>query len=447
MLSRIAYPLPRRRPFALLLLSAVLVLTGTARSPVHAEGGYLLVADTAAEAIHVVSVPSMQITGRLDGVRLGAHAGTVALPDGRVLLVDDKNATVLALKVDGAGRPVVVGRAAIPPTMPWVRAAWAAVDKDYRYFAVSSDAEDSDTQTVTLVDLGDYSVAQLELSLNENAAGAYEEVHVYLGGTPLSLFATTGEEVRAYPVDEVFAGTATSPSGTIAIPANSHGPVFNPDTGRLYSSTAPGIAAVDLEGARPARERTIGLNTGGRTVGQNFRPRLSADGGYIYGAVTSTTAALPVERWAETENFVSAVNLVSETAELLPLGRGSVGRYQLSAPYALFWTLHPDGDIARLFDVDPASATFQRTIATFPLKALSNGPVAGSPLAGKESRSGAITPDGRWAFISHGGDSAVSAIDTRTRAVTLVTVPTPLKGGGYLVAVQPGARPWDLHTR
>jgi YVTN family beta-propeller protein len=59
----------------------------------------------------------------------------------------------------------------------------------------------------------------------------------------------------------------------------------------------------------------------------------------------------------------------------------------------------------------------------------------------------AVTPDGRYAFATHGGDGKISVIDTATLSVTQVVVPTALSGGGYIIAVQPDARVVDLIAR
>ena len=94
------------------------------------------------------------------------------------------------------------------------------------------------------------------------------------------------------------------------------------------------------------------------------------------------------------------------------------------------------------------SATFQQLVAVVPLLPLRHGPVAGEPTTGTEMRTGTITPDGRWAFVSHGGDGVISVIHTAAPRVTaLLRLPTPLQGGGYLVAVQPGAPVLDTHAR
>ncbi len=410
-------------------------------------GKYLLVADTTVNELYTFDISTMRMTGQIDNVKLASHMGTISIPDGRILLVDDLNVEFLALRFDPAGKPIVVGRTKIPASASWNRAAWGAVDPGMRYFAFSSDDEGSQEQTVTLVNLADYSVSQVLVHLNQNRNGVYEELHVYLGGNPLSLFLTTGEQVRSYPISDVLAGELGQPLSVEPIPTNSHGPGIQHGIQRLYSCTADGMASVDITGAQLHTVRVIPWTVGNVTASQDFRPRLSFDGGWIYGAVTRTPAPAPAD-WANTQNFVHAVDLRLEKARLISLGYGSVGRFSLSDSFALFWSLHPSGDKAFLLDINPSSATFQQITSVIALPNLTNGPVAGQPTAGKESRAGTITPDGRWAFVSQGGDGTVTAIDTTTGHVAAtLSVPSRLSGGGYLVAVQPGTPTFDTHAR
>jgi len=74
-------------------------------------------------------------------------------------------------------------------------------------------------------------------------------------------------------------------------------------------------------------------------------------------------------------------------------------------------------------------------------------PVAGQPTAGRERRFVAVTPNGRWAFASHGGDGKVSLVDTGNHSIREFAVPTPLRGGGYLVGINLSFFPTDLMGR
>lgn len=430
------------------LLSSMPLQAGPMNTGAKAvTGNYLLVADTSAHELYVFDISTMQMTGQLNDIQLAAHMGTVTVPDGRILMVDDLHVEFLALRIDTSGKPVIVGRAKIPAALPWNRAAWGSLDPGIRYFAFSSDAENSAVQTVTVVNLADYTVSQVEVPLNQNSNGAYEELHVYLAGNPLNLFVTTGEQVRAYALSNVLNGSLGTPLSVQAIPINSHGPGIQHGTQRLYSATNDGFAVLDITGGQMQTARVVSWNVGNVTASQDFRPRLSFDGGYIYGAVTRTPAP-PASQWADTQNFIHAVDLRTERARLISLAPGSVGRFSLSGSYALFWNIHPSGDHAFLLDINPSSPAFQQIVSVVPLAKLSNGPIAGQPTTGKESRAGTITPDGRWAFVSQGGDGAVSVIDTSSgRVAAMLSTPTSLSSGGYLVAVQPGTPTFDTHAR
>lgn len=412
------------------------------------SGGHLIAADTGADKVYLYRLPELELTGQLDDVRLGAHAGVVALPDGRVLFVDDKSTEFVVMQVGPVGAPGVIGRARIPTPTPFGRAAWGMVDPSLRYFAMSSDDPDAANQTVTLLDLETMQVGQLQIELRKNRNGAYEELHPYLAGTPLSLYVTAGEEIRAFLVADVMAGAA-QPIGVVAIDPDPHGPVLSPDLGRLFVMTNNGINILDIAGNQLQQPRVIPWEAGGVRATRNARPRLSYDGGYIYGAVAGVRSpALAPEEWADGVAYVHAADLRAETRSLIRLGRGIIGRFQLSEPYALFSNVHPDGDAALLLDVRPTSPTFQQVVARIPLEKLTNGPVGGQAVTGKEARSVAITPDGAWAFVSQGGDGRISVIDTATKSVTRsLELPTSMKGGGYMVAVQIGSPVVDLFAR
>jgi hypothetical protein len=156
----------------------------------------------------------MRRTGQLDGVELAAHAGTVLLPDGRLVFVDDAQGQVVVLTVDDRGRPTVRQRIDIPGDRPWEGALWAAVDPGANYFAVTSGYDESAEQTVTVVDLFDYSVGQLPVTLDRNAAGSFDELHVWLAGQPLQVVVSTGGRFRGYALQEVMAGRTPEASSS-----------------------------------------------------------------------------------------------------------------------------------------------------------------------------------------------------------------------------------------
>ena len=86
-------------------------------------------------------------------------------------------------------------------------------------------------------------------------------------------------------------------------------------------------------------------------------------------------------------------------------------------------------DRAFLLDADPESSTFAQIRATIALPAL-HEPLDPDlpPLAEEQQlRLPALTPDGQWGFVTHGGDGLVSVINTaQANIIQQLEVPTPL---------------------
>jgi len=276
-----------------------------------------------------------------------------------------------------------------------------------------------------------------------------EELHPFIAGEPAHFFAGVGGEIQAFPLADVLAGTAGAPVATLAINTGSHGPVVSHSSGRLYVSSRAGTGFDGVNfGVVPFTGiDVIPWDVGGRTMDRSWRPRLSWDGGYIYGNIDQTTPAGP-ENWAVRNVDFYAANLQTGIASRALLTSGMVSKYHLSRPYAFFANVSGDGDFGILVDTDASSPTFQQVVARIPLTSLANGPRKGVSSDGTEKRISAITPDGHWAFVSHGGEGKVSVINTDTKAVVgTINTPSSLKGGGYLIAVQPGNKPVDTCMR
>ena len=420
--------------------------SGDAATSVPGREGYLLVAEFAAgrEAIHAYSLPDLRHTGHIDGVKLGNHLGAIALGDGRIVTSDDKNQQVIAIRVDESGKPTIAQRVNADLGSG---AVWGCGDAELKYLAVSSGRDGTGPQVANVVKLDDFSLATLEVPMNV-INGATEELHPAIAGTPLHLFAGVGAEVRAYPLEAILSGASPAPVASVAIHPGSHGPVVAHERGALYITTAAGTGFDGVNTQAPfARVQLIPWDVGDRTTGRNARPRLSADGRYIYGAISRTEPA-GAELWATREVDLQAVDLETRTPKRTLLTTGIVPKFQLSRRYALFANITADADYAILVDVEPGSSTLHQTVAKIELPRLLNGPVAGQPTTGKEGRASAITPDGKWAFVSHGGEGKISVIDTAKKAVvSTVETSSPLTGGGYLFAYQPGAKPLDTCTR
>lgn len=423
-------------------------------------GNFLLVADPQERKVFFYSVPDLRLTGQLDDVGLGTpgtganaglgspvHSGTVVLPGGRIVGIDDVKQEIIEIRLDGLGRPRIDRR--VPASAP-DNGAWSAVDPAFRYFAISS-GKDEQTGVVNLVDLSTFKNTIVEIPLS-----VPEEVHPYLAGYPLQLFVSVGGKIQGFGVAELVKGNKTLTS-EVAVGTGSHGPVISPKTSTLGITTTAGLDVVNLNcplpigflgcAGRPSlgSRTTVPWDVDGLAGSQNFRPRLTNDGGGVLGALG--VAPADPAAWADTRQDVHAVDLKTKTAKRFGLGRGIAPRFANSSSVAVFATVHPDGDKLRLLDVRPGSPTLHQFTGEAPLAAMTNGPVAGQPTAGRERRFVAVTPNGRWAFASHGGDGKVSMVDTGNRSVREFAVPTPLKGGGYLVGINLSFFPADLMGR
>src|SRR6266540_4933839 len=226
---------------ALMMLGGLLALSTYATGAAEAEAaeivtgaspaghGFLLVADTAAKRLYVYRVPDMVLTGELDNVLLGTHLGTLALPDGRILLSDDAAKEILAVRIDDDGVPEVVNRAAATLGR---RAVWGSTDPKFRYFAVASEIENSDAQVINLIDLQTFENTPVPVEMQ-----ADEEAHPYLGERPLTLFVGLGGEMQSYKVADLIGHGTAAPTSETVVDLGAHGLVISPKTSRLGIST------------------------------------------------------------------------------------------------------------------------------------------------------------------------------------------------------------------
>ncbi|MCA2211614.1 hypothetical protein [Jidongwangia harbinensis] len=442
---------PRRRALAAIGSAVILGLTvapsGTAAAAPAAagRGAFLVAADAAAGAVHVLRASDLRRTGSLDDLDVDVHAGTVPLPDGRVILADE-HGTVHAVRLDRAGRPRIERSVAIPTAgRTWAGAAWAAVDPSLRYYGITSAYEDSADQSVTVVDLHTFAVRQLPVEV-DRVGGAYTEVQVTFGGRPTQIVTAAGGKFRTFPLADVLAGRVPAATSSAPLGDGNHGPLGSRRGDRHFSTTADGVDGVALP-ATTLVGRTSVAYSATRAIVQNYRPRWGADDRTVWGSVAEDTGLAP-EQWAEQRNHVHTLDTSTARSGLTKLPDGLPGRLALSARYAAVTTASPQGDVTTLIDADPRSATYRRVVGTVALAPLAKGPVEGRPPAGAETRATAITPDGAKAFVTSGGEGRITAIDTRTRSVhRTARVPTPLTAGGHLTVVQFGAPVTDLVAR
>lgn len=434
--------------------------TGTA-SHTSADGRFLIVTDPAASAIYVYPATGDQLVGQLNGVSLSSHAGTVTLPDGRIAFVDDTAGKVRFLKISASGQPRIVSSVDLPSTTTWEHSAWTAVDPTYSYFAVSSSYEGASDQTVTVVDLHDYSTHQISVPLRE-VNGDFQEVQVYLAGKPRQLVVTVGNRFRSYSLRSILRDGPGRVTGSAPLRYLTHGPVVSPDGSRVYSTTEDGFDSARVKtqrqwqatGADDRLGETRQVNytadpTANAGLLQNYRPRLAYDAQTVFGAVSATPQedADPTV-WATVRNYLHITNLQQTRSSVHPLAKGIISRSAISTRLAVYSQIGASGDRLLLLNAKAREGRFGQVLARIPLPRLSNGPRAGSPTTGTETRTVAVTRRGDLAYASAGGDGKVSVADTRTRRIVrTLTTPSSLTGGGYLLTYTPGAKQVDLIGR
>jgi hypothetical protein len=375
----------------------------------------------------------------------------VALADGRVLIPDDRNKQLVVLRLGRDGAPAIERRVPMPIPLP-TRYAWAAVDPSGAVFAATGLDSDESVKLLTLVDLKTYAAKQFRV----DTGAADAELNLALGGDPDPVaILHMAEKVESYRIADLMSPEAkinglldgtVKPVSTLPVGKGGHSNAFAKPTRTFTASTLRGFELATLGGAGALNgHRVISWEADGRGGGRNARQRLTADGRHAFGPLN---ASMPPAQWAEAEVDLHFVDLASGEAKRVPLARGAVGRGGVSERLAVYASIHPDGDHANLVDLDPASPGFRGVVGRVPLPKLAAGPVAGQPNTGREGRHSAITPDGRLAFVTQGGEGRVHVIDTGAKAVArTIETPTPLKGGGYVVAVQPGTASADLSAR
>lgn len=304
------------------LLAVLLTLTGAgpASATTTASGNagqFLIAADPSAEAIYVYRTATLKRTGQLEGIRLSSHAGTIKLPDGRVIFVDDKSGEVVTMKINKSGRPTVVDTAKIPGE--WAGASWAATDAKQRYYAVS-EGEEGPTQSVTLVDLRTFAVHQIQVTVAPDTSGNIAETQVYLAGRPLQLVVTTGGTFQTRPVADIVAGRTPAVTSTAPVGVGTHGPVVSRDGDRVFSTTVDGFDGASISGATLGSTRSVAYSAT-RNVVQNYRPGLAADGRTVWGAVTEDTGLTPAQ-WTDTRNNVNTIDTTTFRSSLIRLPDG-----------------------------------------------------------------------------------------------------------------------------
>jgi len=474
---------------ALGIAAGLLASFGAASASAQTGANYLMVSDGAASKVHFYRVPDMKLTGTLSGVTLASpddpagnplHAGVIVLPDGRLIVNDEGQQRTLAIKLDGQGAPHIVQ--SVASTLGG-EAPWSAVDPSFRYYAVSSNGGgttgpapapgsfQTGTEFLNLIDLKTFKNTRLEIPMRNVG----EDLTPLFGGKPLTLFAGVGGgEMRHYPVARLLAGNAT-PTGSSPMGPNSHGGFSSPKTNKVGITTGPqpprlgsgttaipnpanlGMDVFDIRCSAVcalSSPFTVPWNANRLTLSKGNRVRMLVPGTEVLTPLNVDLTPGIATDWQNVRLDAHFTNLENNRAFRTTVGTGASSRgFPVSATFAVEPVIRPRAagasDELKIIDLRPSSPGYRKAVRTIKLEQMSKGPVAGvaPTFPDYERRFAAITPNGRYAFVSRGGDGIVDMVTMATGKVTEVKVPTSLSGGGHIDAFQIGARPWDLSGR
>jgi hypothetical protein len=432
------------------------------------------------------------------------HGGAIVLPDGRILVNDETHQRTLAIKLNNRGAPRIVNSVA---STLGDESPWNAVDPGFRSYAVSSNgggavgpppapgAFQTGSEFLNLIGLSTFHNTQLEIPMKNIG----EDLTPFFGGDPLTLFeAVGGGEVRAFNVASLIAGATTQTSSFMGVGPNMHGGFSSPVTAKIGLTTGPqppnvgsGPSAtpnpdnkgmdvlsvacgagedpcgVEGEGSLVGPCDPAGLdcpllvdpftvpwNADGLTLSKGNRVRMMADGAHVLTPLNVDLTPAIATDWQNVRLDAHVTDLWTDAARRINVGVGATSRgFPVSTTYAVQPIVRPlranGHDMLKIIDVRPASPTYLTIVRTVQLQQMTHGPVAGvNPVyPGYERRFAAITPDGRYAFVTRGGDSKVDMVNTATGAVTTVAVPSSLTGGGHITAFQVGFTPYELSGR
>lgn len=411
-------------------------------SPVgEGSNRYLFVGDRTQAAVDVYAIPGFEHTGRVDGVTFGTHAGALLLPDGRLVFADAAAGEIVALVVEADGSPVIADRVAADLGGG---VAWLAASPSLGHVAVGSLQDSEDRQYLNIVDLQAFTNTSLEFEMNEP-----EEITAWLLGDPLHVHVAVGGQIKSYRLDALLAGDLT-PLGVVEVELGSHGGATDAKGGRIFYTTAPGTGfeVLDVQGGAAEYLTQIPWDIDGLSGGRNARPRVTADGGHIFGLMTPELD--DPTRWAETTVSNHVTNMRDLTARRIEIGTGNFGyRWSLSDRYALWAGYDAEGGTVYLLDADASSGTFGAVIATMPVATPTNAAVPGEDFADSDTYATAITSDSRYGFVSVNGDGVVKVFDLEQRIeVAEIAIELPLRGyDGYLTVIETGVTPVDIWGR
>lgn len=397
----------------------------------------LVVADPEAWSLYVYDVPSLELVGTYEGVHFSEHGGFLPLGDGRVMFLDDQNYTLNIHDVFGAvpGDLTLMAPLASAPVH-------FAIDGEQRFAAVSGMGASGGADLFTLVDLATSDVAYASIPTGEPG--------VLLGGSPLHLYHRNDDPpaMEAYDFDALWSGVV-APLASVPLGTEPHGEAIAHAAGKLFSAADEGLYVMDAAGGDLSVPRIVPYAADGRVGGRAFYGRLGADGNYLYSYLRNDGDAHD-RAWRDWQNDAFIVNVHDETTKRVELGNGLVYRLATSSRFAVFAQYHPDGDFALFLDTDPSSPTHHDIVGRVALSAMGATPTGpdATPWDTPAFRLTGMVPSGEYAFVTHGGDGAISVIHTGSMTIVgTISTPSPLNYGGYVVGMEVGASGADTSGR
>ncbi|MGC4108392.1 MAG: hypothetical protein QM753_18885 [Thermomicrobiales bacterium] len=416
-----------------------------AASPISAGAGrYLFAADRTQTAIEVYSVPDGALAGRIEDITCATHAGSLLLPDGRLLFGDQKNEEIVTLAVGADGTPAIVDR--VPATFG-SGAAWIAASPTLDYVTIGSLREGEHSQVLNIVEIATFTNTAVEFAMNED-----EELTAWLLNDPLNLYVAVGGQIKSYVLADILAsGSSDAPLSTVEVELGSHGGATDVLNDRIFYTTAPGTGFEVLDASKGAVEylTQVPWDVDGLTGGRNARPRVTGDGAFIFGLMTPGLD--DPAQWAATEVSIHVTDMAALTAVRRPVANGNFGyRWGMNGAVAL-WAGYADAEMgtAYLIDANSTSGTFGTVVAEIAIPKPTNAAVAGKDFEGTDTYTTAVLAANDFGFISVNGDQVVQVIDLATHAIVgTFPIGMPMKNyDGYLAVVETGIVPADVWGR
>ncbi|AGA65016.1 hypothetical protein B488_10240 [Liberibacter crescens BT-1] len=408
----------------------------------------LLVADSLSKRFVIYDLPDLKLSADFSDIMLGNHVGVMTISDGYVLIPDDQSHSLLFLDIT-KDKPQIVSSIPIPITKE--RYAWAALSQDENYYFLTSDDDNNSIETLAVVDVKNRKLIKV---IDFDTGKPDAELGIAVGGDPAMVILHAGETVNTYSLSSILDPKITKssikdgylkPLSSHRVASGGHGDSVSKVTGMWTGSTKEGMFIGKLTENGLINVKKIPWNIDTFEGGQNYRQRLTIDNRYVFGAINTPTDK--PEDWVNAFVDLHVVDLNSMSGKRIRFGKGLVGRGGISKTFAVFPTIEAEQDLLNILVVDPHSKDFGK-FDKISLKKLSSGPVPGASPKGKDGRFAAITFDGKYAFVTHGGDGIVSVIDVNKKeVVNTIQTPMPIKGTGYITVLQPKQPPFDFSSR